>query len=223
MFWRKGLDAASVRDLAGDMGIAAPSLYNAFGHKRGLYAAALERYVETRMRKNIAEIEARFPAPHRVHAFFEALVSRSCSDAGKLGCLMINAAIDAAPHEPDIAHAVNGYLGELEAFFTRSIGEAQATGAIRDDLDVPGTARLLLATLIGIRVAGRANNDRAFLEGMAAPALALVETAANERARARSPSRAETSRQPQAARRQVKRFPATIRRRGATRNPTETA
>jgi TetR/AcrR family transcriptional regulator, transcriptional repressor for nem operon len=175
LFWRQGLEATSVRDLADGMGIACPSLYNAFGDKRGLYAAALRRYAETRLRTRIAETEAQNPPGRAVHAFFEAAIERSCSDAKKLGCLMINAAIEAAPHDPELAHAVTGYFAEIEGFFARSIAAAQAQGVIAPDLDGPAAARLLLAALIGVNVMARANPDREILKGMVATALALIE------------------------------------------------
>lgn len=52
-FWSRGLEATSVRDLAEHMGIRGPSLYNAFGDKRALFARALERYATRTMRERI--------------------------------------------------------------------------------------------------------------------------------------------------------------------------
>ena len=45
-FWHRGYEATSVRDLADKMGISGPSLYNAYGDKRALFAQALEHYVD---------------------------------------------------------------------------------------------------------------------------------------------------------------------------------
>ena len=55
-FWRRGLEATSVRDLAEHMGLNGPSLYNAFGDKRTLFARALERYATRTMRERIARL-----------------------------------------------------------------------------------------------------------------------------------------------------------------------
>ena len=44
LFWRHGYEGVSVNDLTAALGIAAPSLYSAFGSKPDLYRAALERY-----------------------------------------------------------------------------------------------------------------------------------------------------------------------------------
>ncbi len=44
LFWEKGYDRTSVRDLTAAMGISAPSLYNAFGGKRELFDEAVAAY-----------------------------------------------------------------------------------------------------------------------------------------------------------------------------------
>jgi TetR/AcrR family transcriptional repressor of nem operon len=50
-FWKRGYEATSIRDLAASTGLSAPSLYNAFGDKRTLYAKALERYLDCTARR----------------------------------------------------------------------------------------------------------------------------------------------------------------------------
>ena len=59
-FWTRGSEATSVPDLAAEMGITGPSLYNAFGDKRALFRTALERYVQlwTRARIGLPASEA---------------------------------------------------------------------------------------------------------------------------------------------------------------------
>jgi len=43
LFARRGVDGVAVRDLAREMGLTAPSLYNHFASKQALYEAVLER------------------------------------------------------------------------------------------------------------------------------------------------------------------------------------
>ena len=56
----------------------------------------------------------------------------------------------------------------------------QADGTIARARDVGDLARLLLGILLGIRVLARTNPDRALLEGMARPALALLDDSDKE-------------------------------------------
>jgi AcrR family transcriptional regulator len=47
LFWHKGYEATSIRDLEQVSGLTAPSLYGAFGNKEALFTAALQHYVDT--------------------------------------------------------------------------------------------------------------------------------------------------------------------------------
>ncbi len=43
-FWRHGYETTSISDLTAAMGVTAPSIYTAFGNKRGLFLEAMRRY-----------------------------------------------------------------------------------------------------------------------------------------------------------------------------------
>jgi TetR/AcrR family transcriptional repressor of nem operon len=45
-FWRRGYEATSMHELTASIGISGPSLYSAFGGKRPLFTAALERHFD---------------------------------------------------------------------------------------------------------------------------------------------------------------------------------
>jgi AcrR family transcriptional regulator len=46
VFWRRGYEGTSMKDLTDAMGINRPSLYSAFGNKKELFRRALDRYDE---------------------------------------------------------------------------------------------------------------------------------------------------------------------------------
>ena len=69
LFGSRSYDGTSVDDLVGETGVHRGSLYKAFGSKRGLYLAALRRYVDTDVTKlaerlagsgGLAEVVRRF-------------------------------------------------------------------------------------------------------------------------------------------------------------------
>src|SRR6201987_2099434 len=98
-FWKQGYEATSVRDLVAQTGITAASLYNAFGDKRALYQKALDHYVEASVADRIRRCEA-LPPRQAIEAFFEDIVKRSLNDRDRKGCMLVNAALDVAPHDP---------------------------------------------------------------------------------------------------------------------------
>jgi TetR/AcrR family transcriptional repressor of nem operon len=174
-FWERGYEATSVRDLAAEMGLASPSLYNAFGDKRSLFRKVLERYAQHSARARIARLESTLPPKEAVRAFVTEIVEHSLDDRDRRGCLLVNSALDVAPHDPEIGAEVAKRLGEVEAFFRRAITAAQAEGTVPPERDPKDLARLLLGVTLGIRVLARSKPERKLLVGMARPALALLD------------------------------------------------
>ena len=108
-FWRDGYEATSVRDLAARMGITGASLYNAFGDKRSLFREVLQRYAERSTRERIARLESTLPPKQAVVAFLGEIVERSV-DGDRRGCLLVNTALEIAPHDPVLGAEVAGHL-----------------------------------------------------------------------------------------------------------------
>src|ERR1700730_3746747 len=77
VFWAKGYDGASFRDLTSTMGISAPSLVAAFGDKRGLFDAAVARYAETVAAKPMTALEGTDALRDRLSAFFAAVIANA--------------------------------------------------------------------------------------------------------------------------------------------------
>ena len=173
-FRRRGYEATSVRDLAACMGIGATSLYNSFGDKRALFIKALERYVEASVRARLARLESSLAPKEAVRTLIEDVIERSLTDRTRGGCLLINSALEIAPHDPELGAEIAERLGEIENFFRRRIIAAQTDGTIRRRLNSRDAARLLLGVLLGIRVLARSKPERALLEGVARPALAML-------------------------------------------------
>ncbi len=174
-FWHRGYEATSVRDLADKMGISAPSLYNAYGDKHALFVQALEHYLDHSARALIKRLENSLPPKQAVRRFIEEVIERSVNDRERRGCFLINSALEVAPHDRELGALIADRLAEIEAFFYRSIKTAQAQGAVPTNRVAKDLARLLLGVLLGIRVLARSKPERALLEGVARPALALLD------------------------------------------------
>jgi len=174
-FWQHGYEATSVRDLAARMGISGPSLYNTYGDKHALFVRALERYLDQSTRARIRRFEDGLPPKQAIRGFIAEIIDRSVKDRERRGCFLINSALEVAPHDRKLGALIADRLAEIEAFFYRSIQAAQAEGAVPKDRNARDIARLLLGVLLGIRVLARSNPQRALLEGVARPALALLD------------------------------------------------
>jgi TetR/AcrR family transcriptional repressor of nem operon len=174
-FWSRGYEATSIRDLADAMRIGGTSLYNAYGDKRALFARSLQRYADRSMRERIARLEASHRPKEAIRAFLAEIIDRSVKDPDRKGCLLVNSALDVAPHDAEIGKVVGGYLDELRAFFRRNIEAARAAGQVSRTIDAEDVSAHLLGVLAGIRVLARTGAKRKLLEAVARPALDLLE------------------------------------------------
>ena len=174
-FWKHGYEATTVRDLADAMKIGGTSLYNAYGDKRTLFERSLERYANRSMRDRIARMEAEHRPKQAIRAFLAEIVERSLKDPDRRGCLLVNSALDVAPHDAELGKVVAGYLEELRAFFRRNIEAAQRAGHAPKALDAEEIAGHLLGVLAGVRVLARTGAKRKALESVTRPALALLD------------------------------------------------
>ena len=174
-FWSRGYEATSVRDLGEAMEIGAASLYNAFGDKRGLFVKCLERYANRSSRERMARIEEKHAPKEAIRAFLAEIIERSLKDPDCKGCLLVNSALDVAPHDAAIGKAVGGYLDEIRDFFRRNIEAARRAGTVPKAIDAEIVSGHLLGVLMGIRALTRVKPDRKLLESVARPALALLD------------------------------------------------
>lgn len=178
-FWRRGYEATSVRHLAEQTGLTGASLYNAFGDKRALYRRALDRYVEETIAARILRCTA-MPPRRAIEVFFGEILDRSLGDGEHKGCMLVNAALDATPEDPDFRAAVAAMLARLEGFFRDCVARGQADGTISMAFPAEDLARHLLGILMGVRVLARARPERALLEGVVRTALVLLDGGGGE-------------------------------------------
>ena len=172
-FWAQGYEMTSVKDLVAHTGIAAASLYNAFGDKRAIYQKALDHYVEGSVAERIRRCE-KLPPREAIETFFDDILKRSLGDRDNKGCMLVNAALDVAAHDREFRKVVADVLIRIEAFFLKCVKAGQADRTITRALPAEALAQHLLCVLMGIRVLARVRPERLLLEGAVAPSLALL-------------------------------------------------
>lgn len=185
-FWAKGYEATSVRDLTARTGLCGASLYNAFGDKRLLYARALDRYVEDSIGARIRRCERLAPLA-AIETFFAEILERSLRDPARRGCMLVNAALEAAPPDAALRATVAGTLVRIEDFFAGCVRAGQADGTVAASAPPEDVGRHLLAVLMGTRVLARIRPEPALLEGAVATALSVLRSGAAGGGEARCP------------------------------------
>lgn len=179
-FWDSGFEATSVKDLTAETGLTAASLYNAFGDKRAFYRMALDRYIETSIGARIGRSEVLAPRV-AITTFFGDVLRRSLMDRQHKGCMVVNAALELAPHDSEFRDIIAAVLKRIEGFFRSAIEAGQADGTIGGSVPAAAMAQHLLGVLMGLRVLARVRPERALLEGLVAAALASLSPEQEER------------------------------------------
>lgn len=171
-FWAQGFEQTSVRDLAERMGITGASIYNAFGDKRSLYRQAFVHYLAQTVRDRVARLE-QLPPATAIRTFFDEIIERSLSDTQRRGCMLVNAALELAPYDPEFQKLVTEEMIFIEGFFRRCVAAGQKDGSIPDTRPADELGKVLLSVLLGIRVLARTRPERDVLEGAANGVMAL--------------------------------------------------
>ncbi len=175
VFWAKGYEGTSLRDLIHTMGISKSSFYETFGNKHELFMSAIEHYEETVTKRLAGVLEGDAPAPKAIAAVFEAIVERAVAEGDRRGCLLCNAAVEVSPHDSEAAARVAAGLVRLEQAFHRAVLRGQDAGEIPAERDPRALARYLTSSANGLQVMAKANPDRASLEDVVRIVLSVLD------------------------------------------------
>jgi TetR/AcrR family transcriptional repressor of nem operon len=174
LFWERGYEATSMADLVERLGIARASIYTTFGGKHDLYLKALDRYLRTRDPDLVELLSQPGPVLPAVRALVELYANDSACGDRRWGCMVVNAAVELVPSDPQTARRVAASWDTLETVLTSALTRARAQGEISEQKDPRALARFLLVLLQGIRVLGRAPADPGRVRDAAAQALSIL-------------------------------------------------
>ncbi len=174
LFWQHGYRGVSIRDIAAETGALPGSLHYRYGGKRELFLEALRYYVREHCEIPLAE-RAKWSSPRSaIIDFFEIATGLSSDDGYPKGCLVVNAALELAADDEDVAQIAAHVFHLLENFLRGSIERGQANGEILSELDPVETAHSLRATYLGLRVLARSTSDEALLRSIVSSVEAVL-------------------------------------------------
>jgi len=173
-FWAKGYEATSMQDLVHAMEINPGSIYSTYGNKRALFIQALGRY--RRVFRGWFKAYADENSPRgAILAVFERITNDALEKPNYHGCLLVNTALELAPHDKEIGHLVAEGLKETENFFCKMIQDGQAVDEIRKNVDPLKTAYVLVGLLMGLRVLSRGRPERRVLKAITEEAQRVLQ------------------------------------------------
>ncbi len=157
LFWRQGVAATSMPDLAAATGVQRGSLYNAYGDKEAIFLRAYDRYAAVLLDLCRASLEGD-DAGRILARFFETIIANMTAGAPPRGCLTTKTAADGSL----ASAAIQARLRDLLDAMTAAVEAALSRPAVRRQLAVdPAQAALVVVTFTrGIAVMERVYGDR---------------------------------------------------------------
>ncbi len=164
-FWQQGYDGTSLEDLLAATGIARQSLYNRFGDKRALFIKALRRYHANGGERLNPLFEQVRPVQNAFRLLFESAATED-DEAKRMGCFMINAAMEMARHDVEIADIVTRNQRAFEERFVGALETGRQRGELPADFDCRATGRFLVGALFGLKVLAKSDPSSPMLTDM---------------------------------------------------------
>jgi TetR/AcrR family transcriptional repressor of nem operon len=164
-FWERGYHETSVDDLVSATGVRPGSLYNAFpGGKRGLFLETLVRYSNLVVPEKLGALERPGAGLEELRAYFDGLVEDLTHREGRIGCLMVNSAMELAAVDSEVGEVVREHMRRLERNAERALRNAKRRGEIPPEVNPRAKATQLMATGMGLMVVGKTDPGRKALE-----------------------------------------------------------
>ncbi len=170
LFWKHGYESTSISHLTAAMGVTAPSLYAAFGDKRALFMAALQRYLGTPI---TAEALIANAATAR-DAAIELLTNSALAFTGEHtppGCLLATATASCSAASAEVQEA----LAEIRRGFGRQLRDKiqadMANGRLPTGTEAETLSGHVMAVIQGMSSLARDGASRQSLLAIAGSAL----------------------------------------------------
>jgi AcrR family transcriptional regulator len=157
------------------MGMNRPSVYGAFGDKRALYLATLERYVEVNRVAMEEALGGEVPLKAALqHVYDLALGLYFRAGSAPKGCFLIGTAAVEAVNDEAVRDILAKGLRAFDRAFEARFVRAQARGELDRKADVALLAKIASAILHTLAVRARAGDKRAALRATAEAGVAMI-------------------------------------------------
>lgn len=169
LFWERGYEATSTRDLSSALGVGIPSIYAAFGDKQCLFAEAVQVYDE----RYGGFINAALSEESTARAAFARILleapARYTRRGLPHGCLVVSG--DDGTVDPAVRAALQRIRRQKTGELADKVRADIAAGDVPADTDAQALAQYVMTTLSGIAQAARDSISRATLDRVAALAI----------------------------------------------------
>jgi TetR/AcrR family transcriptional repressor of nem operon len=175
LFGEHGYNGISMQELVDGLGINRSSLYDTFGDKEALYVATLKHYRSERTRKMVDLIQQSDDVRATLKNILDFVISDSLDPKSKTGCMMVNTAVELAPHQKKLATLVSENMTAIEEALTQALKRAQADRQISKRHNATALAHVIANAINGFRVAAKYGADRKLYDNVVHVLMSLLD------------------------------------------------
>lgn len=172
VFWERGYEGASLRDLTAAMGINAPSLYAAFGSKDALFRETVAFYDATESEATERALREEPTARRAIEAMLRGNAEAYADPENPRGCMIVLAAMNCTPaNEPVREHLAEHRRRDVEAL-RRRLDRGVTDGDVPRGTDTAAAAAFYATVHDGLSVTARDGASREELTAIVDRAMA---------------------------------------------------
>jgi len=173
LFWTKGYEETSMRELEEGLGVGRQSLYSTFGDKRDLFLASLDRYAAIQ-RARLAPLLEPDAGLDGIRRFFREMVKLTTNGEPRRSCMMLNSVVEFGRADADVTRRYEANQQQVAAAFHHALGVAVKKGELPANIDQGALALFLVSQMYGLVVLSRGGAPAATLERVVATALSAL-------------------------------------------------
>lgn len=174
IFWDKGFEGTSMKDLADATGMAKPGLYAAFGCKEQLYVKALTHYFNQSAPMFNDLITSPEGLDVVLRRFLETIASGASDKTCPSGCFVVNSVIECANKVPSLKEAGRNLDEMRHSALIARFQMEKKRGTLSPAIDAMALASFFNGQCIALAVMGRAGNSQETLNQFIDMALKIL-------------------------------------------------
>ncbi|MDY6922857.1 MAG: TetR/AcrR family transcriptional regulator [Pseudomonadota bacterium] len=159
LFWRHGYEATSLSDLTRGLGVTPPSIYSAFGNKKGLFLEAVDLYLSGAA-SPAAIIDGADSARAAARALMEGAAVAFTGEDTPPGCMLATSAISVSDDAADVQAHLSAIRNAVEAHLRARIERDVTDGALPPETDAETLAAHTTAIIQGMSTLARDGASR---------------------------------------------------------------
>ena len=174
LFWERGYQNTSMREIAEHLGLSRSSIYATFGDKHTLFVETLRRYGAACRAPGLSDLSTAESPRSALIRVFDLAIAGAGETRQRDHCLLINTAMQLMYTDSEVTEVVESAFLEMENDFRSTIERAAANGEVGEGVEAEQTARSLLGLYLGLCVLLRSGVRRDVLHAVARQVDALL-------------------------------------------------